>query len=90
MIKTAWLWDDEGFGSTRKTILTEDHFHKNAHSRMRVHLGVQVVSEPVDILINCHTREIRVDIALKYSPSKSIILACDRLVDIWNDNYSKN
>ena len=44
MIKVAWLWDDEGFGSTRKTKLTEDHFYKNAYSRMRVHLAVQVVS----------------------------------------------
>ena len=26
MIKRAWLWDYEGFGSTRKTVLTEDHF----------------------------------------------------------------
>ena len=32
MIKDAWLWDDEGFGSLRKTVLTEDHFYKNAYA----------------------------------------------------------
>jgi len=30
LIKQAWLWDDEGFGSIRKTVLTEDHFYKKA------------------------------------------------------------
>ena len=89
MIKTAWLWEDEGFGSTRKTILTEDHFHKNAYSRMRVHLAVQVVSESVAILINRYTKEMGVDMASKYASLKTIVLACDRLVDIWNANYSK-
>ena len=89
MIKVAWLWDDEGFGSTRKTKLTEDHFYKNAYSRMRVHLAVQVVSESVAHLIDRYVKEMGPTIAEKYAPLKSIILACDRLVDIWNANYSK-
>ena len=87
MIKIAWLWDDEGFRSTRKTVLSEDHFHKNTYSQMMVHLAVQVVSESVAILIDRYTTEMGADIALKYTPLKSIILACDRLVDIWNANF---
>ena len=45
MIKEVWLRDDDGFGATRKTKLTEDHFYKNAYSKMRVNLAVQVVLE---------------------------------------------
>ena len=89
MIKEAWLWDDEGFGMTRKTVLTEHHFYKNAYSRMRVHLAVQVVSASVADLIDRYVKEKGVHMSEKYAPIKSIILACDRLVDIWNGNYSK-
>ena len=89
MIKQAWLWDDEGFGSTRKTVLTEDHFYKNAYSRMRVHLAVQVVSESVSYLIDRYCNEMGELTATKYASLKTIVLACDRLVDIWNANHSK-
>ena len=95
MIKKAWLWDDEGFGATRKTVLTEDHFYKNAYSRMRVHLAVQVLSRSVGYLIDRYTSdnelrdEMGSSLAEKYSPLKDIVLACDKLVDIWNANYSK-
>ena len=27
MTREAWLWDDEGFGTIDKTILTEDHMY---------------------------------------------------------------
>ena len=89
MIKEAWMWDDEGFGSTRKTVLMEDHFYKNAYSRMRVHLAVQVVSESVAVLIDRYTKEIGVDMVERYALLKTLILACNRLLDIWNANYSK-
>ena len=89
MIKQAWLWDDEGFGSTRKTVLTEDHFYKNAYSRMRVHLAVQVVSESVAVLIDRYCKEMGAEITKKYASLKTIVLACDQLVDIWNANHSK-
>ena len=95
MIKEAWLWDDEGFGTIRKTVLTEDHFYKNAYSRMRVHLAVQVLSASVVSLIDRYIKdpnvqaEKGVDIVQKFGPLKEIVGACDRLVDIWNANYSK-
>ena len=89
MIKKAWLWDNEGFGTTRKTVLTEDHFYKNAYSRMRVHLVVQVVSESVATLIDRYTYEMGEDLVVKYAPLRCIVTACDRLVDIWNANYFK-
>ena len=88
MIKDAWLWDDEGFGSLRKTVLTEDHFYKNAYSRMRVHLAVQVLSSSVINLIDRYTKD-DCDKMKMYAPLKNIIHACDRVVDIWNANHSK-
>lgn len=78
MIKKAWLWDREGLGATRKTVLTEDYFHKNAYSRMRVHLAVQVVSQSVVHLINRYAAAN--DTVEEYSLLKDVILACDRLV----------
>ena len=87
MIKKVWLWDDEGFSTIRKTVLTEDHFYKNAYSRMRVHLAVQVLSASVVSLINRYAKEF--DVEDEYRPLKEIIQSCDRLVDIWNANYSK-
>jgi len=95
MIKEAWLWDDEGFGTTRKTVLTEDHFYKNIYSWMRVHLAVQIVLELVVNLIDRYTRDQNIqkekeqDMEKKYAPLKKIMLSCDRLVHIWNANYSK-
>jgi hypothetical protein len=95
MIKHAWLWDDEGFGVTRKTVLTEDHFYKNAYSRMRVHLAVQVLSESVVRLIERYVKDPEVqkehegDIEKQYAPLKALISSCDRLVDIWNANRDK-
>ena len=52
MIKKVWLWDDEGFSTNMKTVLTENHFYKNACSCMRVHLAVQVLSASVVNLKN--------------------------------------
>ena len=85
MIKEAWLWDDKGFGTIRKTKLTEDHFCKNAYSRICVHLGVQVVSESVAELIERYTYannvQMDTDVSMveKYAPLK----------EIWNVNHSK-
>ena len=89
MIKVAWLWDNEGFSTIRKTVLTEDNFYKNAYSRMRVHLAVQVLSSSVLSLIDRYSKEKGSDIVQKYAPLRTIIQSCDRLVDIWNANHGK-
>jgi len=96
MIKDAWLWDDEGFGSLRKTKLTEDHFYKNAYSRMRVHLAAQVLSQSVVSLIERYGANDDAEIAQEdnsiremYGPLKELIASCDRLIDIWNGNREK-
>ena len=89
MIKDAWMWDDDGFGAIRKTFLTEDHFFLNAYSRMRVHLAVQVLSSSVVSLIDGYSLEKGANIQRKYEPLKTIVKACDRLVDIWSANYAK-
>ena len=56
---------------------------------MRFHLVFHVVSSPVADLIDRYVKEKGVHTTEKYAPIKSIILACDRLVDIWNGNYLK-
>lgn len=89
MIKKACMWDNERFGTTRNTVLAEDHFYKNAYPRIRIHLAVQVVSELVAVLIDLYINEIGVDMVERYAPLKSLVLECNRLVDIWNANYSK-
>ena len=89
MIKGAWMWDDDEFGAIRRTVLTEDHFFKNVYSRMRVHLAVQVLSSYVVNLIDRYTLEKGADVQRRYEPLKTIVKACDRLVDIWNANYAK-
>ena len=89
MIKKAWLRDDEGFGTTRKTVLTEDHLYikKNAYSRMQVHLAVQVLSRSVGDLIDRYTAgseesdEMVCNLVKKYNPLKDIILACGRYME---------
>jgi len=86
MIKDTWLWDDEGFWTLGKTKLTEDHFYTNTYSRMRVHLAVQVLSESVGDSIDRYSNEGLLD---EYAPLNEIVLVCDRIVDIWNANYSK-
>ena len=57
MMKVVWLWDNDGFSAIRKTVLTEDHFYKNAYSRMRVHLAVQLLSSSVFSLIDRYTKD---------------------------------
>jgi hypothetical protein len=95
MIKDAWLWDDEGFSAVRKTVLTEDHFYKNAYSRMRVHLAVQVLSTSVVQLIERYVKDPLIqaqhngDSEKLYAPLKTLISSCDRLVDICNANGKK-
>ena len=76
------MWDDEGFGAIRKTVLAEDHFYKNAYSRMRVHLAVQVLSSSVGSLIARYAADQGDETKKRYTPLRSIVIACDRLVDI--------
>ena len=46
MLENVWKKSAfSGMGSIRTNNLTHEHFHKNAYSRMIVHLAVQVVSQ---------------------------------------------
>lgn len=78
--KSKIALNDDGFCATKKINLTEDHFYKNAYSRMRVHLAVQVVSQSVVCLIDKYEEE--KEFVSKYASLRDIVLACDRFVDI--------
>ena len=77
-----------GMGSIRTNNLTHEHFHKNAYSRMRVHLAVQVVSQSMIRLIDKHASECGG--IEKYQSLKKIITSIDRLVDICNNTAMNN
>ena len=44
MIQKVWRDNLLGINTIRTLKLTDEHFNKNAHSQMRVHLSVQVLS----------------------------------------------
>ena len=46
-----------GMGSIRTNNITHEHFHKNAYSRMRFHLAIQVFSQSMIRLIDKHASE---------------------------------
>ena len=57
MLMQIWNCDRGRDRDLRTNILTEDHFKKNAYSRMRVHLAVQVFSNSMSMMIKAHAEK---------------------------------
>ena len=75
MLQDVWLDGNDMvlIGSLRTNKLTADHFPpKNSHSRMRVHLAVQVVSDTMVSMIDtfCEDNEERTQF---YKPIKKYV-----------------
>lgn len=89
MIHNVWKTKLSGVNTLRVIEkLTEDHFIKNAHSRMRVHLAAQVLSRNVHKMLSDYCGED--DNKLKeYDSLMYMIERLDTLIDIWNHPYDK-
>eukprot|EP00978_Attheya_sp_CCMP212_P047092 scaffold421221_cov91-Attheya_sp.AAC.2 len=74
---------DDYFGSLRQHYFGVDHFDKDAHSRMRVHLAVQITSQHMIQLIDEYSE--KCGGVSEYAPSREIIASLDRLIDICNN-----
>ena len=84
----VWKCDNGRLGDLRTNILTADHFNKNPFFCMRVHLAMQVVSQPMVNMIDAHAEKCGgMD---KYEPMWEIICGIVRLVDICNTTDMSN
>ena len=88
MIEKVWRGELGGINLLRQSKLTDEHFNKNAHSRMRVHLAVQVLSLSVLSMLqnyvgtnNEHKKE--------YESLLLVVEKLNTLVDIWNHPLDK-
>ena len=88
MIKNVWLKSIGGISLLRTSKLTDEHFQKNAHSRMRVHLAVQVISMSVLQMLRSYCKN-NIDLEDEYSSIMLIIERVNTVVDIWNHPSSK-
>ena len=88
MIESVWRESLEGVNIICTTKLTDEHFNKNAHSRMRVHLAVQVLSLSVHEMISnyCKNNEERMK---RYSSLLLFVEKINTVVDIWNHPSTK-
>ena len=86
MIEKVWRESYLGANFLRESKLTEDHFNKNAHNRMRVHLAAQILSNTVlDMLDN----NLNDDEKEKYESLYSTVRQLNTVIDIWNHPRSK-
>ena len=88
MIENVWRESLAGISALRLSKLTDEHFDKNAHSRMRVHLAVQVLSMSVWYMLDDYCRNDQA-IGKAYSSLMKIVKCLDTVVDIWNHPASK-
>ena len=88
MVEDVWRDGLEGMNMIRTSKLTDEHFNKNAHSRMRVHLAVQVLSLSVHEMITSYCRG-NPERSKRYSSILLIIEKINTVVDIWNHPSSK-
>ena len=72
----------------RMTRLTNEHFHKNAHSCMRVHLAVQVLSMSVLNMLKAYCND-NIEKLQEYEQLMMIDEKMNTVVDIWNHSSSK-
>ena len=84
MIKRAWeAVELGGIGTLRQTKLILDHFVKNPHSRMRVFLAVQVLSNSVYEMMKSYV-EGNGTLTNEYSSLMLLVSKLDKLIDMWN------
>ena len=86
MIENVWRDSYLGVNYLRETKLTEDHFHKNAQSRMRVHLSAQILSNTVIDMLHKNLNDNQIK---QYSSLISAITQLNNAIDIWNHPKSK-
>ena len=88
MIKRMWRKNTGGISILRTTKLTDEHFHKNAHSQMRVHLVVQVLSMSVLEMLKSYCKD-NIERLDEYSSIMLIVEKLNTVVDIWNHPSTK-
>lgn len=91
LIEEVWRDTLLDFNFIRTSKLTEEHFDKNAHSRMRVHFAVQVLSKSVIEMIEGYISASE-EVAICRSKYKSLLQVMEKLdvmVDIWNHYTDK-
>ena len=88
MIEDVWRQQTGGINMLRTNKLTDEHFIKNAHSRMRVHLSVQVLSLSVFEMLkkHCHNNDGRTK---DYASLMLIVQRLNTVVDVWNHPTTK-
>jgi len=88
MIEKVWREQVGGINMICTTKLTDEYFNKNAHSRMRVHLSVQVLSLSVFEMLKSYCKDNAERIS-QYSSLMLIIEKLNTVIDIWNHPSSK-
>ena len=88
MIKRNWRKNTGGVSILRTTKLTDEYFHKNAHSRMRAHLTVQVLSMSVLEMLKSYCKD-NIERMDEYSSVILIVEKLNTVVDIWNHPLTK-
>lgn len=91
LIEEVWRSTLLDYNYIRTNKLTEEHFEKNAHSRMRVHFAVQILSKSVIEMIERYisSSESQEELRLKYKSLLEVIEKLDVMVDIWNHYTDK-
>ena len=81
MLYDLWM-ESKRDGNLTVTKLTDDHFFKNASSRMRVYLAVQVTSASSVALIDAYSQQLNME--KEYSSLRLLFVHLNRFVDIMN------
>ena len=83
MVEEVWRDSLKGMNMIQTSKLTDEHFNKNAHNRMRVHLVVQVLSLSVHEMITRYCRG-NLERTKRYSSLLLIVEKINTVVEIWN------
>ena len=84
MIEKVRRRNDSGLNTLRIIPkLSDDHFKKNAHIRMRVHLSARILSKNVQRILEDHC-ESNPELTKEYKRLMEIIVKLDTVIDIWN------
>lgn len=92
MIEKVWQGNLLGI-NTLKVIqkLTEDHFQKNSHNRMKVHLAAQILSRNVHRMLERYCTHPDQEKAARCWQKYSSVMRVtkDTVIDIWNHHSNK-
>lgn len=94
LIEEVWRSTLLDYNYIRTNKLTEEHFEKNAHSRMRVHFAVQILSQSVIEMIDGYiasseSQEEQEELRLTYKSLLEVIEKLNVMIDIWNHYTDK-